>query len=87
MTPTVTIDLHEYQQLVRLRDCLNQKELYFVYKNTYGMDIYVYVKDEAANRIASDMALLVEDRDRWRNLYLNNDNAKKETKKWYQFWK
>ena len=52
MTPTVTIDLDEYQQLVKLRDCLSQKEIYVVYKNTYGSYIYVYAKDEATNRIA-----------------------------------
>lgn len=86
MKPTVTIDLHEYEQLAKLRDCLSQRQLYVVYKSRYGMDMYVYVKDEATKEIAEEMQQLRKDRDHWYDQYIRLTRPI-TTKKWYQFWK
>lgn len=90
MTPTVTIDLNEYEQLRKLRDCFNQKKSYIVYKAGYGATAYLFVDDDdTTKKLEEEMQKLRKDRDYWHDKYTKTlaTPITIETKKWYQFWK
>ncbi len=76
MKPTVTIDLEEYQDLIKIRDAHSQnKSLSFYY---YDFRVWVMNPDEEKKVIVekiNSLELLAL------NLKLNS------TKKWYEFWK
>jgi hypothetical protein len=84
MKPTVTIDLEEYQDLIKIRDAHSQnKSLSFYY---YGQSVCVmnpdYEKRVFLDKIKSSQDLA--------KIYLKELNELREqytTKKWYEFWK
>jgi hypothetical protein len=94
MKPTVTIDLEEYQGLVKINDAYHQNKSAMYYYTDSGYGTCILTGKEVEERLLKELEISQESNKRLKEqiaehvkrevtAYYNN----KPTKKWYEFWK